>query len=181
MNDDELRLYGEFQREFNSKAAKERNRKFFKSLSERETYDGDIYTGKFKEMSDERAKKSANKYNNLYGNHYSPEDAKVLNGKFNNNFLVNTEMNDPTYMKQAGDTLHNKKTIIENRQKRAQRERLKNSRESIAKHAEKADKLRKLKYKRQTATKIVLGTAAAAGLAYGGKKLYDHYKKNKEE
>ena len=29
MNGDELRLYGEFQKEFNSKAAKERNRKFF--------------------------------------------------------------------------------------------------------------------------------------------------------
>lgn len=45
---------------------------------------------------------------------------------------------------------------------------------------EKADKLRKLKYKRQTASKIALGTAVGIGLAYGGKKLYDKNKKDKE-
>lgn len=54
-----------------------------------------------------------------------------------------------------------------------------NSQKSIAKHVEKANELKKLKNKR-IAGKAALGTAAAVGLAYGGKKLYDHYKKEEE-
>ena len=179
MNEDELRLYSEFQKEFNSKAAKERNKKFLKNISDRETKN-DLYTGKFIELSDEKAKKSANKYNkSKLGkyNKWSPEDVKINRRRLNNNYLVNSEVNDPMFMKQEGNIFHNKRTIIENRQRKAKNEKLKKFQESITKHSEKADKLRKLKYKRQIARKIALGTAAGIGLAYGGKKLYDHYKK----
>ena len=61
-----------------------------------------------------------------------------------------------------------------------QSNRLKRSQESIAKHAEKAKELKNLKNKR-IVSKTVLGAAAGIGLAYGGKKLYDHYKKKNDK
>ena len=59
-------------------------------------------------------------------------------------------------------------------------ERAAQSQASIAKHAEKAKELKNLKNKRIVG-KTALGAAAGIGLAYGGKKLYDHYKKNDKE
>lgn len=51
---------------------------------------------------------------------------------------------------------------------------------SIAKHAAKAKRL-KVKKNLGKAGKVALGVGAGAGLAYGGKKIYDHYKNKKKE
>lgn len=63
------------------------------------------------------------------------------------------------------------------------RERLAASEESIMKHSKLADELRAKKAlgkRLKKAGYVGLGVAGAAGLAYGGKKLYDRYKKNNE-
>lgn len=63
------------------------------------------------------------------------------------------------------------------------RERLAASEESIMKHSKLADELRAKKAlgkRLKKAGYVGLGVAGAAGLAYGGKKLYDKYKKNNE-
>ena len=54
-----------------------------------------------------------------------------------------------------------------------------NVEKSIKKHQELADKLRTKKALGKVG-RVAAGTALAAGLAYGGKKLYDKYKKNNE-
>lgn len=61
MNDDEMRLYGEFQKEFNSKAAKERNRKYFLNMSSGPKMSSDIDLSLARKLNKK----------------YSPEDLKI--------------------------------------------------------------------------------------------------------
>lgn len=107
MNDDELRLYGEFQKEFNSRAAKERNRKFFKSISEHE-YEN--FGKKFKEMSDETAKDYVDIMDRFHAKNDKDalEAVKTREGRFNNRYFLN---NRPEYgyeAKRPGIVSHNK-------------------------------------------------------------------------
>ena len=64
-----------------------------------------------------------------------------------------------------------------------ERRRVREVTDSIYEHSKLADKLRAKKalgQKLKKAGMISAGVAGAAGLAYGGKKLYDKYKKNNE-
>ena len=90
-----------------------------------------------------------------------------------------TSVTDPLTIPLKDRMTPEKKEIIQNRLKR-KAERAAQSQASIAKHAEKAKELKNLKNKRIVG-KTALGAAAGIGLAYGGKKLYDHYKKNDKE
>ena len=90
-----------------------------------------------------------------------------------------TSVTDPLTKPLKDRMTPEKKEIIQNKLKR-KAERAAQSQASIAKHAEKAKELKNLKNKRIVG-KTALGAAAGIGLAYGGKKLYDHYKKNDKE
>jgi len=64
-----------------------------------------------------------------------------------------------------------------------ERRRVREVTDSIYEHSKLADKLRAKKVLGKDLKKAGyagLGVAGAAGLAYGGKKLYDRYKKNNE-
>lgn len=88
MNDDELRLYGEFQKEFNSKAAKERNRKYFLSKSSGPKMSSNV------ELS------LARKLNKKY----SPEDLKIAGDiEANKNRMIENRL-----QKRANNNLLNK-------------------------------------------------------------------------
>lgn len=83
-----------------------------------------------------------------------------------------------------------RKRILQNKARSAaffkkldERKRVNDVTDSIYKHSIIADELRAKKAIGKSLKKIGMigaGIAGAAGLAYGGKKLYDKYKKNKE-
>jgi hypothetical protein len=89
MNDDELRLYGEFQKEFNSRAAKERNRKYFLNMP-----------SSGPKMSSDIELSLARKLNKKY----SPEDLKIAgNIEVNKNRMIENRL-----QKGANNNLLNK-------------------------------------------------------------------------
>ena len=151
MSEDEINLYSEFQKEFNSKATKARNREFYKKMS-----DGDLKKAKFWEMSNSVAKE-LNRDSIIPVPSNNVNDIKVHYGRVNNKFSHNDPLADCG--KVPGDTIRNRNVMRELRQEK-----------------EKAKKLKNIK----TGSKIALGTAAGLGLVYGGKKVYDHYKEKEK-
>lgn len=81
------------------------------------------------------------------------------------------------------ETLRKKAQGAADMMREKERRRVREVTDSIYEHSKLADKLRAKKVlgqKLKKAGMISAGVAGAAGLAYGGKKLYDKYKKNNE-
>lgn len=121
MNDDELRLYGEFQKEFNSKAAKERNRKYFKSISKFDFDQGNLGK-KFKRMSDEEAQRIVD--TNIMDRFWAKNDkdareaVKTRQGRFHNRYFLNKIPEYGYEEKRPGNVSHNRMVMRYNKEKK---------------------------------------------------------------
>lgn len=120
MNDDELRLYGEFQKEFNSKAAKERNRKYFKSISKFDFDQGNLGK-KFKRMSDEEAQRIVD--TNIMDRFWAKNDkdareaVKTRQGRLYNRYFLNKIPEYGYEEKRPGNVSRNRMVMRYNKEK----------------------------------------------------------------
>ncbi len=245
MNEDELALFSEIQKEFNSKAAKERNNKYFESLGT-----DDVRGGKTGRVSYKNAKTGGFDFKlGPSSQEINRENAEIIrsrkiNGKFNSSYRktlkksdfeefkrldealmgrankakvigVDTKVTSQELAKHRGrdiaktlDSSNVKRVFEKNKNKlpgkkesiidpltiplkermtaekkeiirgklKEKAEKAAQSQASIAKHAAQAKHLKNIRNIKRGAG-VAAATIGTAGLAYGGKKIYDHYKK----
>lgn len=185
LSEDEMRLYSEFQKEFNSKAQKALRKKIELLPGDRGSLTQQLKIGTDRAINVEKtAKRSGKDYTRLLDKAKEvslPDAAAIHENRLGNRLFNVDKLAKKTSKPGMEDYLKDREkaaNIIREKKAEKSAARLKASKESISRHAEKAKELKKIKNLKRGGM-IAAGTIGTAGLAYGGKKLYDHYK-NKE-
>ena len=184
MNEDEIALFSEIQKEFNSKAQKALRKKF----------DTEVGKSFHPKASKSEALRSGRKI--LQDKDYHSGVHRDVTGKIVGNGsdkYYGNGIDDLISRRGCGERLTTNKTAIgkkaESQLYRASRMKpgspeqmvmFKKAEENMLKHYKELNTPKSVKTLKKLG-KIALGTAAGVGLVYGGKKLYNHYKNNNKE
>lgn len=160
----------------------EKASKHLKNTTKSLLISSDMVASKFRA---DAASKFDGKLENMFGSGTLGFNSKFANGsKYKNQVVDLRELPVSAEQKRLERSVNKgfKDPLLVNKETRLNRlKKLKDSRASYNRHSEIAEKLRTKKAlgkKLKKAGYVGLGVAGVAGLAYGGKKLYDKYKKD---